>query len=850
MKIFRFLQFGLLVAFLGFIFASRVTHLHSFPNGISNDEATNLLDAHNAWQAKVLPFFYNDFEEPEPIYRTLLTFWVGFAGSSTFAARYFSVLLSMLGIASIYWASVVTAKELGMGGWWKHSLGLFSMSVLAGSMGYFVLSRSLYRAIPTALFLYVGIALILPSNQKNHVRWGLSAIALGLVCYTYTSGLFVIPVVFLVWVWKWLFAWKKNASRFALTFGGGYFLVLLPLLFVLLTQPSRVLARAQDVNKEQNEPLPSRIYALSQQLPTSIYQSLFVAGDPNPQYNAHYQPILPKSFSILFLFGLLVCVWFWRKPLLPLLVLGVVFGHLPVLLAGEDPHGLRDILMILFSPLVLTCGVAGLYFVVQKLSSAQWIVTMLTLFDMGQIRAFFFREKHQHSPAPNPTQRLNSGTKFANGLAWVTFGLTLVWGWRNVQATTQNYLAYWQNLPSTPIYGLNLPMDQWFFRADLKQFANYLAEQNAPVLVPRSSITSKTTRVHLLPKYPVIESWQNLADIDLPKEAQVAWFVSFDSPEPYLPTNEWALLQNGKIYLLPVLSNDAYHSLQSTLLATTPQPIDVEYRQSLFTAQIPLAIADFQFPTSTTDHTWEGELRVDGYSFQLTNEQTAYMALNIRQADDFTYHESPISLGWLSVEGSRVAGMDSQSFRGILPQWGWRSKNYWLPFSFQIPNDLPSGYYQLAVGVQGDWRTLDWIAWKTEVFTAPNEPLKDLWLVSNAIQLEGFDISREASQTLVSLYWLTRQKVRWDGVIFVHLLDGNGDVVGQYDAKPLGGNYPTYGWESGERVRTDFSIPHNTDAKPTAIRLGVYTYPDVKPFPISKNGVTLSENFIMLALGR
>jgi hypothetical protein len=75
--------------------------------------------------------------------------------------------------------------------------------------------------------------------------------------------------------------------------------------------------------------------------------------------------------------------------------------------------------------------------------------------------------------------------------------------------------------------------------------------------------------------------------------------------------------------------------------------------------------------------------------------------------------------------------------------------------------------------------------------------------------------------------------------LFIHVLDGDGQMIGQHDGQPFGGEYPTSLWEAGERVRDAraFELPPAAqrlrigwyDAQ-TGQRLPVYM-PDGQPWP-------------------
>ncbi len=60
--------------------------------------------------------------------------------------------------------------------------------------------------------------------------------------------------------------------------------------------------------------------------------------------------------------------------------------------------------------------------------------------------------------------------------------------------------------------------------------------------------------------------------------------------------------------------------------------------------------------------------------------------------------------------------------------------------------------------------------------------------------------------------------------VFLHLLDGAGNVVAQHDGEPAGGSRPTTGWAAGERVIDNHGVllPPGLPPGSYTLRLGFY----------------------------
>ncbi len=83
----------------------------------------------------------------------------------------------------------------------------------------------------------------------------------------------------------------------------------------------------------------------------------------------------------------------------------------------------------------------------------------------------------------------------------------------------------------------------------------------------------------------------------------------------------------------------------------------------------------------------------------------------------------------------------------------------------------------------------------------------------------------------LTLYWRPLRALGADYTSFVHVLDGRGEKIAQHDAPPGGVYYPTSLWQPGEilRDRHVIHLPEALPAGPYALRIGLYTSPDLSP---------------------
>ncbi len=79
-------------------------------------------------------------------------------------------------------------------------------------------------------------------------------------------------------------------------------------------------------------------------------------------------------------------------------------------------------------------------------------------------------------------------------------------------------------------------------------------------------------------------------------------------------------------------------------------------------------------------------------------------------------------------------------------------------------------------------------------------------------------IARVDDTLEVSIYWLALREMATNYHVFIHLLDGAGQIVAQQDGDPVGGYSPTTRWRSGEIIRDRRYIP-----LPQGLPPGIYT---------------------------
>src|SRR5258708_10964569 len=88
----------------------------------------------------------------------------------------------------------------------------------------------------------------------------------------------------------------------------------------------------------------------------------------------------------------------------------------------------------------------------------------------------------------------------------------------------------------------------------------------------------------------------------------------------------------------------------------------------------------------------------------------------------------------------------------------------------------------------------------------------------------------------------------FDATIFVHLIDSQGKIAAQQDARPWGGQYPTFIWDQGEIVQTDytFDLKNVLDSGDLSVEVGMYTFPDLKRLAVTQTNIPAPDRAVHL----
>lgn len=385
----KYLVWILFALVIGLAIFFRFYKLNVLPPGLHPDEAANGLDIFRILENQDYRIIYNTNGPREALFFYIQAVFVYFMGNTILALRMAPALLGVVSVVAIFFA----AKE-----WANRRTALITAFFMAVTPWVVVIQRDGFRASLVPLFIGLVMLFSAKAYKKGKlVNYILAAIFLGLGFYTYTAFSMILVallaglVYLLVLRRPWLKQnWKKLLVSFAV-FG----VVMTPLLYTTIKDPGGSTARAGGtsfLNKDLNEGKP--VQTLLSSTAKTLLQYNY-AGDQNNRHNVAGQPLLNMFVGLMFVLGLVMCLFNFTKPRYAMLL--AIFGAmlLPSLLTAEGlPHGLRSIGTAV--PVFILAGMGVNYllyiwyktFPVNKLARVTGLVVILILLGLTLIQSY------------------------------------------------------------------------------------------------------------------------------------------------------------------------------------------------------------------------------------------------------------------------------------------------------------------------------------------------------------------------------------------------------------------------------------------------------------------------------
>lgn len=793
-------------------FALRITHLSEFPPGVSSDESVNAIDAFHIAQTGIFPV-YQDFGRPDPLFRIVQAAGVTVFGSEIWSFRFISALTGTVTIAIAFWATLQCIPPAKRRGYiW---VALISAATLAIAVGHVTVTRSLYRAVPQPLFTLLTIGFLARAIWLKQWRWYvLAGIACALTLYTYTAA-FVIPLGMIAFAFGIVI--QRNPSLKHHFIGMSLFIVVLgvltlPISVRLLTTPESIIGRAAAVTAQQS--FEARLEIMLNQF--------WLEGDENPQYNVALAPLIPIVTLPLFLLGLITSFTRLRQPHIVFILTLLVLSTLPAFLSEEITHGLRMFGVFSVLPIITGLGVIPIVWLMNRFNQK---ITPIVL---------------------------GAGT-----ITLISFGGLNTWNSFNSFWAMPDQWRQWN------VYGYTLDHGEWFFRTDRRDLADWISQQDKPILLPVSELNENTTRVYLLNDIHEVNFADNTTA--LPTGLDVIFPYALELQEIRLNDRQFAVFNSGIVTILPPLTEFAHSELIgqiSTAGETVTrqsgkiQPIGTLLRD------IDTDILAFESQPQEGFSGVDSEIKlVSWYGKDTIEENTPvtvdfYLNWQASRKPGFDYNAS---LQVLTADYQHVASSNHGILRWLYPTTRWQD-NQIVPdqHTLDIPA-LDAGAYRIVTNIYPTFGTslfptpitIGWLkvapATRASVPASAFQPENPVQFGEN-FQLIGLEVTPVNAEIAVQLYWRSlTERPPQDATIFIHLLDSDGQIVSQVDTRPHNGAYPTFIWSDGEIVKTSHTLPL-TESIPDDIQLRIGMYlltPEPVNLPVTIDGQTRSVPYIL-----
>ena len=121
-----------------------------------------------------------------------------------------------------------------------------------------------------------------------------------------------------------------------------------------------------------------------------------------------------------------------------------------------------------------------------------------------------------------------------------------------------------------------------------------------------------------------------------------------------------------------------------------------------------------------------------------------------------------------------------------------------------------------------------------ETFT-PLPQFETAAIFGDRLALIGYDMQWVEAGPAVTLYWQAQKAMEEDYTTFVHIVDGDGNLVAQSDSQPTNGIYPTSIWDEGEIVadRKELTLPADAPLEDLYMVTGVYLLETLQRLPVT-----------------
>lgn len=193
----------------------------------------------------------------------------------------------------------------------------------------------------------------------------------------------------------------------------------------------------------------------------------------------------------------------------------------------------------------------------------------------------------------------------------------------------------------------------------------------------------------------------------------------------------------------------------------------------------------------------------------------------------------PATADWQTIEPSVITDQSAGS--------AGRQRLRWTGL---LATDHPAGSYDVVASDDSRPATCAWLARPTASCVLGRLALNDVQLPPGAVRFEdkiallSVDIPEKqlapSGQLALTLTWQALARMSEDYTVFVQVLDQQDRIVGQVDAWPQQGTFPTSGWAPGEIVEDPYLVRLDPDLPPGQYKLylGWYLLETLRRLPV------------------
>jgi hypothetical protein len=209
---------------------------------------------------------------------------------------------------------------------------------------------------------------------------------------------------------------------------------------------------------------------------------------------------------------------------------------------------------------------------------------------------------------------------------------------------------------------------------------------------------------------------------------------------------------------------------------------------------------------------------------------------------------------------------EGRPVRGVFPVYTWRKGQIIKDQrEIEILPGTPPGVYHIEV-IPYDLRNSIWVEpdggpellGPVEIPKGVLPPVEALDIehrvganLGGKVQLLGYNIEsgfRPGDGIHLTLFWRALHDMEKEYTVFTHLLDGEGNILGQKDNPPVDGFYPIAQWEKGEIVRDqyDLFIPPDAPYGTYWLAVGMYLAETGERLPVLLDDGAVQNDKVML----